>query len=353
MDKFVFLVILFFILILSAHIFLKFVYNNKKPFNPAYMTTLESHSKEKNFPFRYFTDSSGKVVPLVAVTSFFRDDAAQKKYQEYVKNGIPIIGITAYKSFPKPIKDGSADDYTGDQKFDYTGEIRDWLCCFSDPSEYGFTAANNLIEMSESDFYDADPDNTPPTKKKYDVIYSCPNDDKSKCPADGWNAVNRNYELAAKCFPIMINTYGLNVLVVGRTNCGLEEKYGKRIETVDFLPFHEFQQKLRESKILFVPNIADASPRVVAEAMIKDVPVLMNKNIMGGSKYIVDETGEFFTDETDIAQAIERMLNSEKTPRKWWKNNYSIKSSSVKLHKFVADAYPGRFDDVEEIKFIL
>jgi hypothetical protein len=271
------------------------------------MTTLESHSKEKNFPFRYFTDSSGKVVPLVAVTSFFRDDAAKKKYEEYVKNGIPIIGITAYKSFPKPIKDGSADDYTGDQKFDYTGEIRDWLCCFSDPAEYGFTATNNLIEMSESDFYDADPDDTPPTKKKYDV----------------------------------------------RTNCGLEEKYGKRIETVDFLPFHEFQQKLRESKILFVPNVADASPRVVAEAMIKDIPVLMNKNIMGGFKYIVDETGEFFTDETDAPDAIERMLNSEKTPRKWWRNNYSVKSSSVKLHKFVADAYPGRFDDVTEIKFIL
>jgi hypothetical protein len=77
------------------------------------MTTLESHSKEKTFPFRYFTDPSGKVVPLVAVTSFFRDDAAKKKYEEYVKNGIPIIGITAYKSFPKPIKDGSADVYWG------------------------------------------------------------------------------------------------------------------------------------------------------------------------------------------------------------------------------------------------
>lgn len=353
MDKFVFLVILFFILILSAHIFLKFVYNNKKPFNPAFMTTLESHSKEKTFPFRYFTDPSGKVVPLVAVTSFFRDDAAQKKYQEYVKNGIPIIGITAYKSFPKPIKDGSADDYTGDQKFDYVGEIRDWLCCFSDPAEYGFTASNNIIEMSESDFYNADPDDTPSTKKKYDVIYSCPNDDKTKCPADGWNAVNRNYDLALKCFPIMINKFGLNVLVVGRTSCGLEEKFGKRIETVDFLPFHEFQQKIHESKILFVPNVADASPRVVAEAMIKDVPVLMNKNIMGGSKYIVDETGEFFTDETDVAHAIERMLNSEKTPRKWWRNNYSVKSSSVKLRKFVADAYPGMFDNIEEIKFIL
>ena len=353
MDKFVFLTILFFILILSAHLYLRFFNNKKHDFNPEYMTTLESHSKEKNFPFRYFTDASGKVVPLVAVTSFFREDAAQKKYQEYVKNGIPIIGITAYKSFPKPIKDGSADDYTGDQKFDYVGEIRDWLCCFSDPAEYGFTAANNLIEMSESDFYDAEPPDTVRAKKKYDVIYSCPDDDKSKCPADGWNAVNRNFELALKCFPVMVNEFGLNILVVGRTSCGLEEKFGKRIETVDFLPFHEFQQKLHESKILFVPNVADASPRVVAEAMIKDVPVLMNKNIMGGSKYIVEETGEFFTDETDVAQAIERILNSEKTPRKWWRNNYSVKSSSLKLHKFVADAYPGTFDDVEEIKFIL
>jgi glycosyltransferase involved in cell wall biosynthesis len=350
MDKFIFLTVSLCVVIILAHVYLRYFYNSKYDYNPEYMTTLESHSKEKNFPFRYFVDETGKVVPLVAVTSFFREDAARLKYEEYVKNGIPIIGITAYKSFPKPIKDGSADDYTGDQKFDYPGKIRDWLCCFCNPGEYGFTVLNNMVDISESDFYDADTDE--PIKKKYDVIYSCPDDDKS-CPADGWNAVNRNFDLALKCFPIMINDYGLNILVIGRTGCKLEEKFGKRIETVDFLPFHDFQQKLRESRILFVPNVADASPRVVAEAMIKDVPVLMNENIMCGSKYVVNETGELFTDETNVGEALDRILKGNKTPKKWWKNNYSVKSSSLKLQKFVADAYPNMFDDVKEIKFIL
>ena len=57
MDKFVFLTILFFILILSAHIFLKFVYNNKKitPFNTPNFLFGFSSNKE----FYCFKDLKG------------------------------------------------------------------------------------------------------------------------------------------------------------------------------------------------------------------------------------------------------------------------------------------------------
>ena len=332
-------------------------YSSFEPFKSAkfdetYLPTLETHSKGKHFPFRYFTDENKKIIPLVAVTSFFRDDDAKKLFQEYQDNGISIIGITAYKSFPKKIKDGTADDYTGDQDFDYTGKIKNWLCCFNDPKHYGFTKFNNTINISESDFYDADDTVVP--QKKYDVIYSCPNDDDNSCPANGWNAVNRNFKLAKKCFTIMIRDFGLNVLVIGRTKCGLEKKYGKRIQTVDFLPWDQFQQRLRESRILFVPNIADASPRVIAEAMTKNVPVLMNRQIMCGSKYITEDSGELFTDETDVADALQKIVGGDKQPRKWWRENYSKQKSATHLCDFVKTAFPDNFgQDIKEMHFVL
>ncbi len=326
-------------------------FENFESFNQSYMTTLETHSKEKHFPFRYFTDENKKIIPVVAVTSFFRDDDAKKLFKEYQKNGISVIGITAYKSFPNKIKDGTADDYTGDQDFDYVGKIKNWLCCFNDPSHYGFTDFNNTINISESDFYDAETNLS--TQKKYDVIYSCPDDDENSCPKDGWNAVNRNFELAKKCFTIMIRDFGLNVFVIGRTKCGLEEKYGDRIQTVGFLPWDQFQQKLRESRILFVPNIADASPRVIAEAMTKNVPVLMNRKILCGSKYVVDETGELFTDETDVADALQKIIGGNKTPQKWWSKNYSEQKSATLLCDFVKKSFPNQFSDIKEIHFVL
>jgi hypothetical protein len=350
-------VIIFLLIIILVCVFISDVqiepFETKK-FNPQYITTLETHSKSKKFPFRYFMDANNKVIPLVAVTSFFRDDKAKKTYSEYVDNGISIIGITAYKSFPKKIKDGSPDDYTGDQEFNYTGKIRNWLCCFDSPRDYGFTWFNNTINISESDFYDAEDDSKTVAKKKYDVIYSCPDDDKKSCPDKGWNAINRNFELAKKCFTIMIRDFGLNILVIGRTKCGLEKQYGDKIKTVDFLPWDQFQQRLRESRMLFVPNIADASPRVIAEAMTKDVPVLMNREIMCGSKYVTGESGELFTDETDVGIALQNLINGGKFPRKWWSENYSKKTSATNLCNFVKSAFPDNFgDNLKEIYFIL
>lgn len=347
------LIILFFTLAFSYfnnHLYETF--ENAK-FNEKYISTLETHSKSKYFPFRYFKDENQKLIPLVAVTSFFRNDHAKKLFKEYQDNGVSIIGITAYKSFPRKIKDGTADDYTGDQDFDYAGKIKNWLCCFKDPANYGFTKFNNIIDISESDFYDAD-ENVSAQQKKYDVIYSCPDDDKNACPKDGWNAVNRNFELAKKCFAIMIRDFGLNVLVIGRTKCGLEEQYGDKIKTVDFLPWDQFQQRLRESRILFVPNIADASPRVIAEAMTKNVPVLMNRQIMCGSKYITAESGELFTDETDVAYALKKIVGGNKQPREWWRDNYSKKKSATRLCDFVKDAFRDAFgQNVKEMHFIL
>jgi hypothetical protein len=303
----------------------------------------KTKKEESLFPFRLLCNEKQELIPVVALTAFFRTDVDRQRYRDYVANGTKVIGYTSYKTFPKPIQDGTGDDDSVNDPFDYTSEIKNWVACFSDPRAYGFTDDNTLLEMSESDFRDVYPHTT---EKKYDFVYVCLQDEDNACPLNGWNAVNRNFNLALKCFPIMINKFNLKILVIGRLNCGLEEMYGDSVHVVGFLPWHEFQEKLRESRYLFVPNVYDASPRVVTEAISQDIPVLMNRNIVCGSKYITHETGELFTDENDVSYHLNSMLTREMHAQEWWEQNYSYKASGVKFRNFLSEVYP----DVPEVQ---
>ena len=92
-------------------------------------------------------------------------------------------------------------------------------------------------------------------------------------------------------------------LLIGRSGCDLPEgcsgfdiKEFDNDETKDFLDidlvtteklgYYELNKKYDEAKMIFIPNIHDASPRVVTEAMGHNIPCLMNNNIVGGWKYI-------------------------------------------------------------------
>jgi len=317
-----------------------------------YMETLKLHEKERHFPYRFLRDEKDNMLPIVLVSGPFRDKKEESRYAEYIENGIQVVGITAYKSFPRRIVDATGDGYDVENPFDYLGKIKNWMACFKDLEYYGFNSSHNIIDISESDFYDAEEDTTS-NEKKYDMIYVCFKDDDKSCPMDGWNAINRNYKLALECLPIIINKFGLKVLVIGRLNCGLEKLYGDKIELLDFLPYHEFQNKIRESRTLFIPNVYDASPRTVAEALIKDVPVLMNRSIVCGSKYITYETGELFTDEHDITVSLERLLakRDKISPKKWWSQNYSKKQMGKNMRDFLYTQYPDILENVKEVSF--
>ena len=312
-----------------------------------------SEDSHRMFPFRYFTDEDDKPLPFVAVTGFFREKEAEDRYNEYIENGIHIFGITAYKSFPnRKLLDISEGEYEKKDTFDYHNKIRNWLCCFKYKENYGFTSWNWVVDISESDFYDAE--TVEHVDKLYDFIYIC-NKDADGCPMSGWNAINRNFDLAKKCFPIMCNEFGLKGLIVGREGCDLEKEYNGKLEVVGWLDWHILQEKMRQSKFLFVPNIFDASPRVVTECITKDLPVLMNRDILCGSKYINYETGELFTDDTDIRQALTALFDKQYniSPKKWWSENYSQEKSQKALREFLDRAFPNELDGVERVQFIL
>jgi hypothetical protein len=220
---------------------------------------------------------------------------------------------------------------------------------------YNFNDNHKILDISESDFYDIEADNMK-KNKVYDFIYICNKDHGDSCPLDGWNAINRNYNLALKCFPIMVKEYKLKGLCVGRIGCDLSE-YGDSITTTGFLPWQELQDKMRQSKFLFLPNIYDASPRVVAECLIKDLPVLMNNNIICGFKYITPETGEYFIDEHNIRNALDVLLpkinNNLISPKKWWAENYGVERSSIKLRDFLYQHHPKILENVKKVSMFI
>ena len=303
-------------------------------------------------PYRYFKDENNNMLPIIAITAFLRSDKDKEQYYKFLSNGIKVIGVTAYKTFPVKITDPSEDKYHINDDFDYLGNINVWLTCMKDIKLYNFNDTHKTIDMSESDFYDVE-DNNNNTQKKYDFIYVC-GKDHGKCPINGWNAINRNYQLALKCFPIMINEYKMKGLCVGRIDCDLSE-FGDNIEKTDFLHWTVLQEKMRESKFLFLPNIYDASPRVVAECIIKDVPVLMNSNIVCGFKYIAYETGEYFIDEYNLRNALDNLLGKmgKISPKKWWKENYGVEKSSIKLRNFLNDFYPDVLSNVKKVSMVI
>jgi len=324
-----------------------------------YLDTLLQHKQEdRMFPYRLLCDENRNLIPVVALAAFFRTPFDRERFDSYTEAGVHIVGITAYKTFPKPISDKSGDSDTMNDDFPYTEKIKNWIYCFNDPSLYDLNPSrNHLIEMSESDFYDpVEPAIFQQEEKKYDFIYSClrdvdNDDDPNPCPKEGWNAINRNFNLALACLPIMIQEFGFKILIVGRVNCGLEGLYGDKLEIVDMLPYHDFQKKIRQSRCLFVPNIYDASPRVVAEAMVNDVPVLMNRSIVCGSKYINDRTGLLFTDEHDIRYSLRKMQQVKYSPRSWWAENYGVKQSGKKFRDYLAKCYPQELTHVKEVYF--
>jgi len=104
-----------------------------------------------------------------------------------------------------------------------------------------------------------------------------------------------------------------------------------------------------QARWAFLPQVCDASPRVSTQAMAMDVPLLMNRNIMGGWKYLVPgQTGEFFHDISDFKDSLRRILdntrgrNSPYKPLEFFWGNYGNKNSGKRLLEFVKEHWGDR-----------
>lgn len=276
-----------------------------------------------SFPFKNIKNQAHIYLPIIAISAPFRSKQHEDLYQEYKNKGCSFLGISSYLTFPDKIQNPHECRFHERRKHDYVGMVSAWAYCTRNPSQKILSVGMPHILMTEADLKNirsyTRKHQQPP---EYDFLYVCLDDGKDCRP--GWQSHNRNWILAQICFHVICVQYKLRVLIVGRTHCTLDPLWRPYVTVKGFMNFHAFQTEMQKCRFLFVPNIDDASPRVITEALCYDIPVLVNRNIVGGWHNVVSGvTGEFFTDENDLKPALNKLLHPQArySPRHWFEKN--------------------------------
>ena len=317
---------------------------------------------EKNPIFIHLYDNNGNKLNVTLISKPLFSDKDFKQLLVNKPNKI-YLGITSYLEFPfdpsnpkdkyKNIrhKHNNKDysDYNANYYDMYLDICEGWLHCFRNPKEY-LNTTKPMALISESDFINyqsVKPDKS--INKEYDYIYSCPKvNADSGC--DDWVSYNKNWDLGKKCIKVM-SDMGLKGLLIGRKGCSVP----KNCDTTGWVEYAEMLKLYQKAKFVFLPNQADASPRVLTECLSLDVPCMVNKNILGGWKYVNNKTGEFFTDENDIEKSVKLLMNnlSKYSPRQYIIDNYGPLNSGKKLKKFLYDNFKSRLNIPEhKVKYV-
>lgn len=293
------------------------------------------------FPFKNIFDENGKKINIILISAPFRTKEHEDLYKEYLEAGLDFCGISSYQEFPNKIANPYEDRFHEERNHDYPSMVKCWLHCFKDEKYIKKFKHLPHMLLTEADLKDTDYYKPENLKKEYDFIYVCLKDN-DKC-IDSWQAYNRNWELAKKCIEIMCSKFRLKGLLVGRINCDIPESCKGLLTLTDFLSFYVFQSYLKKSKFIFIPNISDASPRVITEALSYNVPAIVNWNIFGGWHNIKPGvSGEFFTDENNLIHALEKLLNNYDNykPREWFINTSGKNIKGKELAEFLLEYYP-------------
>ena len=165
-----------------------------------------------------------------------------------------------------------------------------------------------------------------PPPKRWDLIYVCvPSRD---------NEIRKSWDLARACMLKLCDELGLRVLLVGHTDFGGSP--GDGIELRGVLPQKELLECIARSRVAFFPNIIDPSPRVISQALCLDVPILVNRSILGGWHYVTASTGRFFEDESDVVAGAHACLTDSFEPLAWFRGKHGPENSSRRLARLLS-----------------
>jgi len=214
-----------------------------------------------------------------------------------------------------------------------------WCHCYKDPN--AFIGGKPNILLSESDFIDP-----------YGLICHVP----SRSPR--WNFYYftiggslgikyKGLDLFAECLPILCGEFNLKGVVIEYARFKRKnyltnkqryfiEKYKDKLTFIKAqLTPGRISRIMSESKFGFFPNRDDCSPLLLTESLVRQCPVLVNKDILGGWKYINKETGAFF-DKNNIGNQLEFILRKQfNHVRDEFMRKYGYKKTAVRLANFM------------------
>ena len=82
------------------------------------------------------------------------------------------------------------------------------------------------------------------------------------------------------------------------------------------------------------PNVQDCSPLLLSEAIVRNIPVLVNQDILGGWKYVNENTGSFFNYKRDITPSLDMVLDGKFNPCDWFMSEYGFEKAASRFAQF-------------------
>ena len=309
---------------------------------------------------RNLVDEKGNICSVILIVYPFTDKKKYENYLEAKSRGAKFIGCSSYINFPCITKnkyDITSNKNHESWKYNYFDLCFGWFHPFKNPDTCIPKDYPKAL-ISESDFvryenYNYNKD----AEKEYDFIYICLKDN-DKCE-NGWQSENRNWDLAKKCIDIMCSKYKMRGLLIGRINCELPPTCHNLMKTTDFINYSEFIKQYEKCRFIFVPNLLDASPRVLSEALCFNLPCLVNENILGGWKYVNNKTGMLFNDENDFENVLQTFLNKFDTftPRDYFINNHGAQYEGKEIVSFIKKHVPNYKKeinlDLDKIEYLI
>ena len=147
----------------------------------------------------------------------------------------------------------------------------------------------------------------------------------------------------------LIIVYFPNTPTHKKFTVNLSEKHRHYLQRYqDFLTFHwgilkgdGMNRVMTNCRFGLFPNTEDNSPRLISEALIRNVPILVNNDIHGGWHYVNEHTGKLFKSGSNksVSKSIAFMLSKQFYAREYYHEHYGFDRSSRKLAKFVNELF--------------
>jgi len=283
-----------------------------------------------------FDPPYAQVPGIVAIRMPLRYANEVEKFEHFKAQGNYFIGVSSYQDFPAMMPnpyeglDYKTRDIFADPK--WYDKIIGWCHMFRKPERH-IPSELKTILLPESDFMDPQM-YVSRTEKKYDVLYSC--------QSGPWQEYCRNWPLGSQCVQYMADQ-GLKICLVGKQG-DADAPVHPNITCTPFMAnWTEFRENMAASRFVFLPNIHDASPRVATEALLSDVPVMINENILGGWHLINEHSGETFRTFQQFKDKFpafwENVKSGKFSPRAWWTERHGPDKAGARLAQFV-DSLP-------------
>lgn len=308
----------------------------------------------ERYAFQPVMTNNHEHVNIIMVRSPFRYDDDEELYKFY-KDEILFLGISSFESFPLT----SPNPYSAKFESRYYLEMFPGFLHMMHQPDHFFPSHVKTILMSQSDFNLDEPyrfgQSHLAERIIYDFVYSGGDQDvETDCV--GWASYNKNFSFVRQALEIMcsdeFNVTGVLVANKNKANtkaCTIPSScHGKILQTT-FLDQQQFFTYLSKARWAFLPQICDASPRVSTQALSMNKPLLMNRNIMGGWKYLLPGvTGEWFHDITDFKDKLRTILDNTRGGEK--KNEE--KKSPYKPLEFVRENYGNAIAGKRLLEFV-